>query len=147
MRRRIKQQKHRNDTDDTENHDTTVLQMIKKGDKSMSMLKRHIRGIKKAQTELQRWKRQFWGKIYWMGLTVEHKAEGNTSEFEDTVIEKWNQMKPRRKKKKPQWVMGYGTIWNSLIYDVISKDKKGNQKYLWKSNGQKIQSLTKTTNL
>lgn len=82
-----------------------------------------------------------------MGLTVEHKAEGNTSEFEDTVIEKWNQMKPRRKKKKPQWVMGYGTIWNSLIYDVISKDKKGNQKYLWKSNGQKIQSLTKTTNL
>ena len=53
----------------------------------------------------------------------------------------------QKEKKKPQWVMGYWTIWNSLIYDVISKDKKGNQKYLWKSNGQKIQSLTKTTNL
>ena len=110
MRRRIKQQKHRNDTDDTENHDITVLQMIKKGDKSMSMLKRHIRGIKKAQTELQRRKRQLWGKIYWMGLTVEHKAEGNTSEFEDTVIEKWNQMKPRRKKKAS---VSYG-VWDNL---------------------------------
>lgn len=39
-----------------------------------------------------------------------HMAEANTSEFEDIVIEKWNQMKPRRKKKAS---VSYG-IWDNL---------------------------------
>lgn len=37
-----------------------------------------------------------------------HMTEGNTSECEDTVVEKWNQMKPRRKIKSLSelWDMG-----------------------------------------
>ena len=48
-----------------------------------------------------------------------------------------------KKKKECQWVMGQ----LGMEYNGISKGKNGNQKYPWRSNGQKFQSLTNTINL